>query len=790
MSEPPHVVDPSSSALRQARADVLARSQVIGAALRAALTEVADDWLRTRIGDAPDVALVAVGGYGRREPAAGSDFDLLLLHRSGVDVSELADSVWYPIWDAGVGLDHSVRTVDEAFAVAGEDLKAVLGMLDARHIAGDRELSSELHTRVFERWRRDARNRLPELVAVLGARLERFGELAFLLEPDLKESRGGTRDVNAMTAIASAQVADPPDERVRAAHSWLLDVRGELHRRAARGSGRSSRASDRLVQQEQTPVAHALGVADADELMRRVFEAGRTIAFAADESCRRAVAAAAPARRWSRRSGPVRRPMADGVVEQDGEIQLARDADPASDPGLVLRVAAAAAQADLPIAAHTVRRVAAESGSLPNPWPAAARDALVATLGAGRPAVAVFEALDQAGLLVALIPEWASVRCKPQHNALHRFTVDRHLVEAGVEAAALTRRVARPDLLLLGALLHDIGKGFPGDHTDAGVAVAPQIGVRLGLPQRDIDVLISLVRHHLLLPDTATRRDLNDPATVATVVEAVGDRTTLELLHALTEADALATGPAAWGEWKAGLVADLVDRAAASLAGEPIAPADPLDPEQLALAEAGELAIDLTGSRVTIVAPDRPGLLWRWAAVLALHRLEIRSATASSVDTDGGPIAVTVFEVAPRFGTLPAVDLIRPDVRRAFDDALPLAAALAAREQVYADAAPVAVVPARVLWVDDASRAASVVEVRAHDVLGLLYRLTRVLADAGLDVQSARISTLGAEVVDTFYLVDADGSPVEDPARRDQIGDLLLAACAVSSPRSGAPGRQ
>jgi [protein-PII] uridylyltransferase len=778
MSENPHVVDPSATALRDARAAVLAQPGLIGAALRAALTDVADDWLRTRLGDSADVALVAVGGYGRREPAAGSDFDLLLLHRAGLDVVALADSLWYPIWDAGVGLDHSVRTVDEAFAVAGEDLKAVLGMLDARHIAGDPALSAELHARVFERWRRDARKRLPELVEVVNARSERSGELAFLLEPDLKESRGGTRDVNAMTAIASAQVADAPDERVRAAYSWLLDVRGELHRRTVRGSGRSTRASDRLVQQEQTPVAHALDVADADELMRRVFEAGRAIAFAADESCRRAMALTKAPRRWNRRGESLRRPLADGVVEQEGEVHLARDASPGDDPVLVLRVAAAAAQAGLPIAGHALRRLAAESAPLPEPWPASARDALVATLGAGRPAVVVLEALDQAGLLVALIPEWANVRCKPQHNAVHRFTVDRHLIEAGASAAAFTRRVARPDLLLLGALLHDIGKGFPGDHTDAGVAIMPVIAARLGFSDADVAVLTTLVRHHLLLPDTATRRDLSDPATVEAVVSAVGDRTTLELLHALTEADAAATGPAAWGEWKAGLVAELVSRAVAALAGEPPPEPEPLDADQRALAERGELAVDLTGSRLTIVAPDRPGLLWRWAGVLALHRLEIRSATASSFVAASGPIAVTVFEVAPRFGALPEIDALRPDVRRAYDDALPLSTQLAAREQMYADQAPAAVVPARVLWVDDASRTASVVEVRAHDVVGLLYRLTRVLADAGLDVRSARINTLGAEVVDTFYLVRDDGAPLDDPARRDEIETLLLKACA------------
>jgi len=751
---------------------VLGDPELTGAALREALTAVADEWLQRLLGDVPDVSLVAVGGYGRREPAPGSDLDLVLLHRPGVDVAAIAEAIWYPIWDAGVGLDHSVRTVDQAVTVAGADLKAALGMLDARHVAGDPALSAELHEKVYAKWRRDAPKRLPDLVEAVKVRAERSGELAFLLEPDLKESRGGMRDVNAMTAIAAAQVADAPDERVREAYSWLLDVRGELHRR-------SSRTTDRLVKQEQAPVAAALGVtdADADALMHRVYDAGRTISFATDDACRRALISTKPARRWGRRGEPIRRPLADGVVEQDGEIHLARDAQPATDAVLVLRVAAAAAQADLPVARHALARLAAESAPLPEPWPEAARDALVAALGAGRPAIAVFEALDQAGLMVRLMPEWANVRCKPQHNAVHRFTVDRHLVEAAAEAAAFTRRVGRPDLLLIGALLHDIGKGFPGDHTDAGVAIVPTVAERLGLDSADVEMLTTLVRHHLLLPDTATRRDLGDPATIEIVVSAVGDRATLELLHALTEADATATGPAAWGDWKAGLVAQLVRLASAALAGEPEPEPEPLDAGQIALAERGELAVDLTGSRVTIVAPDQSGLLWRWSAVLTLHRLEIRSASAVTVPSPAGPMAVTVFEVAPRFGSLPDVESLRPDVRRAYDDPLPLAAQLAERARRSAVDAATPVAAPVVLWVDDASRTASVIEVRAHDILGLLYRLTRALADAGLGVRSARIHTLGAEVVDTFYVVEGDGAAVADPARREEIERVVLQAC-------------
>jgi [protein-PII] uridylyltransferase len=756
-----------ADALRAVRQRVLDRADLVGAPLRIALCEAVDGWLSDRVAGSSDVALVAVGGYGRREPAAGSDLDLVLLHRSGTDVREVADAIWYPIWDSGVSLDHSVRTVAEALAVAREDLKAALGLLDARHVAGDAALSEELRTSALAAWRRDARRRLPELRAQVEERAERLGELAFLLEPDLKEARGGLRDAHAIRAVAAAGVADAPGERVRQAAALLLDVRGELHRVLAR-------PTDRLVLQEQDPVARRLGYADAAALMRAVYAAGRTVAFAADETWRRVESALRPARRWPGRGqrGPQRRPLADGVVEQDGEVVLARDARPADDPGLVLRMAAAAAQADLLPAPHALERLLNESAALPEPWPADARDAFVALLGAGPGLVRVMEALDQVGLLDRLLPEWSRVRCKPQRNAVHRFTVDRHLVEAAVQAAELTRRVSRPDLLVLGALLHDIGKGWPGDHTEAGVEQVPALARRIGLPERDVDVLVQLVRHHLLLPDTATRRDLDDPATVRGVADAVGDRATLDLLHALTEADALATGPAAWGEWKSGLVADLVRRTAAVLAGEPPPAPDLLDDAQRALAEAGELAVDITGDRVTVVAPDRPGLLWRWAGVLALHRLAIRSANATSV----GGTAVTVFDVTPRFGSPPDWDALRADVRRAYDDALPIAGHLAERDRAYRPATA-HVAPPLVLWIDDASAHATVIEVRVHDAVGLLYRLTRALADAGLDVRSARVSTLGAEVVDAFYVVDADGSPVDGSARRAEVERLLLTAC-------------
>src|SRR6266540_3839525 len=447
-----------------------------GPALRVALVEAVDAWLAELLGDAGSgVALVATGAYGRREPAPCSDLDLMLLHDRGTEeIAPLAERLWRPIWDAGMRLDHSVRTVDEALAVAATDLKTALGLLDARHVAGDGAL------------------------VACQRRAERHGELAFLLEPDLKEARGGLRDGLAVRAISATWVAAGLDRRGQAAYGLLLDTRQALHLELLeQGGGQVGRARavvDRLGLQEQEAVAARLGEPGAEALMRAVHEAGRTLARALDQSWRRVDARhAGPAvRRWRR---PVRRQLGGGVVAYDGEVLLAAGADLAEKPWLALEVAAAAAGAGMPLAPQTLRRLEARPPRLPEPWPPRAREALVALLGAGASAIGVIEALDQAGVMDALLPEWERVRCKPQHNPFHRWTVDRHLVETAVHAAALVRRVGRPDLLLLAALLHDLGKGWPGDHAVTGARLAATVGTRLGLPTGDRSVLVDLVRN-------------------------------------------------------------------------------------------------------------------------------------------------------------------------------------------------------------------------------------------------------------------------------------------------------
>jgi [protein-PII] uridylyltransferase len=732
------------------------------AADRARRTAQADRWLAELLGAEPGVALVAVGGYGRRELLPRSDLDVLLLHDGRDGIAGIADRIWYPVWDSGAELDHAVRTVPQARRVARGDLKVALGLLSARHVAGDPDLTERLRAGALEDWRAAAPARMAELRAAHEERTRISGELAFLLEPDLKEARGGLRDVHAIQAVAAAWVAPAPGPRVRTAYEQILDARHALH-------DVTGRRLDRLVLEEQDEVARTLGLLDGDVLLRMLAGAGRTVAYAVDHTFRQTDRLRG---RRLRRRPAERRPLADGVVEQDGEVVLARAADPASDPVLVLRAAAAAAQAGLPLAPRTLGRLT-ECPPLPVPWPAPARDALLALLGAGPSAVGVWEALDTEGLITSLIPDWERVRNRPQRNPLHKFTVDRHLVEAAAHAAALTREVARPDLLLLAALLHDIGKGWPGDHSVSGEVVARDAGRRMGLPGPDVELVASAVRHHLLLPMVATRRDLDDPVTVKQVAALVPSRALLELLHALAIADGLATGPAAWNEWKATLVADLVRRVTAVLAGEPVPGPAPLREDQLALAAEGGPAATVRGSEVTVVAPDRPGLLWRAAGVLASHRLAVRSANATSV----GDTAVTVFDVEPEFGDPPDPTLVAGDLRRMLLGRLDVQDRLERRARAVPPRG--AVIPApRVTLLDEASDTATVVEVRAHDAPGLLWRVGRALGECGLNVRAARVETLGAEVVDVFYVTEEDGAPLTDRDRRRATVGSVLAALA------------
>ncbi|MGY6502007.1 MAG: [protein-PII] uridylyltransferase [Acidimicrobiales bacterium] len=760
-----------------ARDAILADESLRGAALCAALSDWADDWLAglfaAAVGEAghDGLALVAVGGYGRGELSPASDLDVVLLHDGHDEIAAVAERLWYPIWDSGMKLGHAVRTPNEAGSLADGDLDTATSLLAARHVAGDAALTDALRTESSARWRKRARRWLGELAASVKARHGRAGEVAFLLEPDLKEGRGGLRDVHALGWADAARTVllDGDADDLAEHYDTLLSVRVELHRR-------TGRAGDRLLLEEQDAVAERLGYADADALMRSVATSARAIAWHSDETWRRITSSlTGPLGRFVARD----RQAGEGLVVRDGEITVTLDAD-LSDPVLPLRAAAAAASRGTTIDRPSLERLAA-CPPLPAPWPAEARDRFVELLLAGRDAIPVIELLDHHALWTAVLPEWSDVHCKPQRNAYHRFTVDRHLLEAAANASRLTERVDRPDLLVVGALLHDIGKGLPGDHTDVGIDLVGRIGPRMGFDDSDVADLVQMVRHHLLLPDVATRRDLADEGTLRLVADAAGSVRVLRLLDALTEADSLATGPAAWGDWKAGLVRDLVARSSHLLRGgdiEEIRPPGFPSAAERRLMASGERHVVVDRDLLTVVDVDRPGLFSRVAGVLSINGCAVLAASAWSEDG----AAVAQFRVTRRDGAPVPWDRVRSDLDLALDGRLAIAAKLAERARTYRPGRPSsASSPSTRVFVDnEISANATVVEVHTADTTGVLYCVTNALAELELDIRSARVQTLGATVVDSFYLLGADGQKLTDTAALDALRDAVVHALDVA----------
>jgi len=741
---------------------------------RIALTEVTDRWLAEIFHEAHtrvpvSACVVAVGGHGRRELAPGSDVDLLLLHRGNAEqVQALATALWYPIWDAGLRLDHSVRTVAEARRAAADDVKVMLGLLDARAVAGDATLLTQLREAVLADWRSMAGTRLHDLYEIVEFRRARYGDLAQMLEPELKEAYGGLREASVLRAIAASWLVDVPHTDWAGAAGRLLDVRDALH--AVTG-----RRSDVLVLQEQDAVAAELELPDADALLRHVYQAARHLAYASDVAWYRVHRATRQAPRLAKRAlhrrTSDRIPLADGVVVHDGEVVLASDVNPERDPVLVLRVAAAASQAGLPIAHHTLERLAAHATPLPTPWPHAARDAFVRLLGSGQALVGAWEALDQWGFIDTWLPEWSVIRAAPQRNPMHRFTVDRHLVETVVEASALTRNVDRPDLLLVAALLHDIGKAQPGDHSDVGAALTADIAPRIGFDAADTGVLVDLVQHHLFLADTATKRDIDDPRTVAMVTQVLPDVGTVALLGALSVADARATGPAVSSEWRLSLINALTSRVVDAVQGRaPVESPELSADELLALAQPGTWVFleQSEGScAVTVAAPDAPGLLATVAAILAVHRLQVRSARVRTIDNR----ALQSWQVTPLYGAPPSGVLLGEEIRRAVEGLHDPAEVLRARELEFQPSRQSAFPEPRVHV--DTSTDPCLIEVRAHDRPALLYSIARTIADCSLVIHGANVDTLGSDVIDVFTVGEADGRSITD-ARGQQVGAAIL----------------
>ena len=746
--------------------------------LRDAMTELYDlvlGRLAATAGIVPGsgYALCAFGGLGRREMLPYSDLDLVLLYDGGRagNLRETADALWYPLWDSGLSIDHSVRTPEQCLSLAAEDPKVALSMLELRHIAGETALSQKAAAGARTSWRTIVHSTLDELVQQIDARRHRSGAIAHRTEPDLKYGAGGLRDAQILDALAAANVANEataviPGALGRSAgdaRKLLLDVRTCLH--LVGGKPR-----DVLHAQFAEDVARLLHYDDRFALARDLSNASRTLAFATDLGVRTARGAMPRRGLAALRRAPARRPLAEGVVEQGGEVVLARGAKPERDDALLLRVATASARHGIPISAGTLRRLADGAPSLREKSSPVYLDNLVSLLGTGQAAISVIETLDRSGLWDRILPEWAGVRDLPSRSAIHIFTVDRHLMETVAEATRLATAVSRPDLLLLCALIHDIGKGRNRDHSELGAELAAAICARLGMPARDAERAVTVVRHHLLFAKTASSRDAGTTRTAEELVARLGtaDRVIFELLVTLTEADGRATGPGVWTPWKAHVHATLAATCASHFDR-----ADPAVPELASLGDptlTSQVRINdgAHATRYVLEAEidgDTAGLA-DVLLVLAARGIEVIHAQTLLVEQgEAGRVHRMRAEISTLFGSPSDPALFAQDLRALSSSTI--------RSRLHSkidrrrhEAWTVPGAPPQV-WFEPDERGktatvdprAGLLRVRSADRPGLLAEMIGACRAAGVVVEWSRAQTFGEFVEDTLHVSGISDAP-------------------------------
>jgi [protein-PII] uridylyltransferase len=713
------------------------------------------------------ISLAAVGGFGRGELSPGSDLDLLFIHvgLSEQSLSTFIKAMLNPLWSVGRAIDYSVRTRRETKAVSRGDIKVISGLLDIRHLDGNQDLTEAVANDANRQWRRRIRAYLPMVHETMNQRRDTFGELAFLLEPDLKEARGGLRDINMIRSLAKSEFVPISLERLAASEALFAMVRDSLH-------GITTRPRNQLLLTEQDAVAADLGFEDADFLMLELSKAARAVDYVMQLSWHRIDE---HLHRISlRRSKGV--PIAKGLQRLRNEIGVLAEYQISADPGLGLRAAAFAAQRGVRLSLESTMRIAEDFAEIPTPWPRQSREDLVAFIGAGESMVDVFESLDQEDLITRWIPEWSHVRFLPQRNVLHHHTVDRHMLETAVRAAALTRQVHRPDLLLVGALFHDIGKGYVGkDHSEYGAELMWPLAQRLGFSDDDATTLANMVAHHLLLPTVATRRDLDDPQTIEYVLSEIKSAELLELLHALSIADGEATGKTAWSNWKAGLVATLVELTLAAMQGISPPPQPELSDEQLAKASLEKLSVEIFNRGdvldIEIVSPDKPGLLSAITSVFTLTRLDVRSAKTRTVNKMAVMNWIVNVDInVPIPSRQGLVDLIERALNGTEEFQIRIEERIRSYRRRPGILVPAPVVSAITQNVTDAT----IIEVRMHDRPALLYTVATAISEFGVDIRGAIVSTLGAEAFDTLYVTDLQGFALSEERALELAQELEI----------------
>ncbi len=791
------------------------------------------------VGEPPDgLCMVALGGYGRKELFPYSDIDLLLLYdkRRSSFIEKVTEAVFYPLWDAGLDVGHGVRTIEACIEDIKNDFFFMVSLIDARPICGDRALFTKLSKKFSDYFGSGSRKKFAkDMMLHRAERHKRYGNHTYLLEPNIKESRGGLRDLHAiiwtgkilfglrnMEEFCNAGLfAKGEFDQIVKARDELFVVRNRLHHA-------SGRKNDRLYFEYQEEIAKALRFYDTKDMlgverfMRNVHRNLQTISVASDLFFEHVqdVIRPSPVAVSSRR-------FCEGIEEIKGRLIISDREIASTKPYIMLKAFAIAAREGIPVHYRSRRLIASVCTDLNPKWRYSKKCARYFTeILAHSTDSTALEQFMGSGLLCAYIPEFEHLRALVIHDVYHVNTVDKHLVESVVQLnrlrkryAALFQDIADDRVLLIATFLHDIGKGRGGRHAQKGAEIVRDIGKRLGLDGHETECLSFLVANHLYLIDNATRRDLEDESLILKFARHIQSPDRLTMLYLITIADSMATGPNVWNEWKEALLLEVYhktahlleqhelvdpDRIAAvkwmkqkvsELLGDrargvlPVLPEDYLlsfTPEAICLHM--DLKNDLVRSRVIclpedrgcfwsvlLMTRDRTGLLSKICGTFALYNLNILQAQIFTLK-DG--TVVDVLDVRSftqdSFSEINWKGLCR-DLKMALQDRLGISHRLAAKfSRLRPVEHKVSIRPKTKVVIDNKqSDFFTIIEVYSQDSPCLLYNITKTLADFNINIHKAKIGSSADQVVDVFYVLDSLGQRVEDDELLKELGKAL-----------------
>jgi len=789
----------------------------------------------------PSVCLMAVGGYGRAELAPHSDIDLLLLHSSSKkeDLPPLVEKILYPLWDLGLDVSCSSRSINECMQMARSDLYIKTSLIDGRYLDGEYEFFRNLYG-LFTRkvLHRKTQNFAAALAKELHLRGQKYEDPAYTLEPNIKEGKGGLRDFQIGRWVIRAKYkTDRWDSILFPDHSRMLDksleflwtLRNQLHLL-------SGRRQDDLTFEMQEKIAPILGLRPGtegiEEMMRQYHLSTQRISNFAQDILDRVLHEPSPLKKTFHFLQ--RRRIDDQFGMARGEIHLLDPVAFKKDPPQLMALFEYCQTYKSKMDFRTEEAVMEAFPFIDDIFRNSEKvnQAFLSILRNGKAVDTILRKMHELGFLSRYIPEFLDVEGKVHYDLYHVHPVDIHSLLAVEELVklkeglyqrdyplltSLIREIEKPENLFLAVLLHDIGKGMDGDHSFAGGEMVKRIGDRMGLSVEDNELIESLVSHHLLMVETALRRDLHDEQVILRFANEVKNLNRLKILYLLTFADIKAVGPEAWTSWKNTLLTELFLKAShffekgavalPLLKGEKMlrtlerslspeifsAYSEHLPDRYLSCYSSNEIAhhIEMARSiekelllvgwkikkdiqaKVTVCTKDRYGLFSKLTGSMFLNRLNILEA---QIHTWGNGIVLDTFWVEDATKNIERrLEQFKKDLEEILGAKVSLRDLLSKRKESNGIKQKVIPrVPGEVKINNHDSDFYTIVEVIGEDRLGILYEVSQALTDHGCDIHFARISTLGNRIVDVFYVQDEWGEKIEEKQKGDRLKQILL----------------